>query len=222
MWNSDCVAYTYFVKWSSHNIKYYGVRFAKNCHPDDLWVTYFTSSKKVKRFREEHGEPDVVEIRRTFSSKSAARNWETKVIQRLGLVKSIEWLNQTDHTGKFFWQGKRGSQSEDHRAKLSKSHRGLKQSDETIAKRVAKITGMKRPGSRPDVAIFKQNQVVSQETRERMSLAKKSDPDNVNRVSRAGKASAAARAKDPEYKARQSEKMKAIWEERRRLKALGN
>lgn len=36
--------YTYLIGWSKHNIWYYGKRTAKNCHPNDFWVTYFTSS----------------------------------------------------------------------------------------------------------------------------------------------------------------------------------
>ena len=62
--------YTYRIKWSKNNISYYGVRYAKNCHPNDLWVTYFTSSKFVKIQREKCGEPDTIQIRKTFGDNS--------------------------------------------------------------------------------------------------------------------------------------------------------
>lgn len=70
-----------------------GARYARNCHPNDLWTTYFTSSKFVKAMAEKHGKPDVIEIRRTFSSSKKTRMWEKKVIRRIGAVKSKRWLN---------------------------------------------------------------------------------------------------------------------------------
>jgi hypothetical protein len=89
--------YTYLIGWSKLNVWYYGVRFAKRCHPSELWVTYFTSSKVVKTYRSDHGEPDIVEIRKTFNDVKSARNWETKVLKRLKVISSKHWLNQTDN-----------------------------------------------------------------------------------------------------------------------------
>jgi len=71
-----------------------GVRYARNCHPDDLWTSYFTSSKHVKSFREQHGEPDIIEVRQTFNDSLQAREWEEKVLRRLNSVKSQRWLNR--------------------------------------------------------------------------------------------------------------------------------
>jgi hypothetical protein len=89
--------YTYLIGWSTHNVWYYGVRYAKNCKPEELWVTYFTSSKYVKRYREEHGEPDVIQVRKTFSDPVAARTYERKVLVRLNVVSEDKWLNKTDN-----------------------------------------------------------------------------------------------------------------------------
>jgi len=52
--------YTYLIGWTAHNKFYYGARWSNDCDPSDLWQTYFTSSRHVKRFRDEHGEPDIV------------------------------------------------------------------------------------------------------------------------------------------------------------------
>lgn len=60
------VYYTYLIGWTEHNKWYYGVRFAKNCHPNELWKTYFTSSKHVISFRNTFGEPDIINVRKTF------------------------------------------------------------------------------------------------------------------------------------------------------------
>ena len=75
-----------------------GVRFARGCHPDDLWTTYFTSSKYVHQMRAEHGEPDVIEVRQTFNDSLQAREWEHKVLSRLDVIHSEKWLNKA--TGK--------------------------------------------------------------------------------------------------------------------------
>ena len=88
--------YTYLVGWSKLGFWYYGVRYSKNCFPYDLWVSYYTSSKKVKEFREKFGEPDVVEIRQTFGDRESAIEWENRVLRRIGAVKSEKWLNRFD------------------------------------------------------------------------------------------------------------------------------
>ena len=85
--------YTYRISWTSHNKSYYGVRFAKNCSPDDFWKTYFTSSALVKEFRLTHGEPDVIEIRRTFKTGKEALKWERNVLKRLKVNEREDWLN---------------------------------------------------------------------------------------------------------------------------------
>jgi hypothetical protein len=73
-----------------------GVRYARNCHPDDLWTKYFTSSKVVQEYREKFGEPDVVEIRKTFLSQIDAREWEHKVLRRLKVIENERWLNKSN------------------------------------------------------------------------------------------------------------------------------
>jgi len=75
--------YTYLIGWSAQNKYYYGAKWAKNCNPKDLWVTYFTSSIHVKQFREQYGEPDVVQVRKCFKTKTEAHEWEAKVLSRI-------------------------------------------------------------------------------------------------------------------------------------------
>jgi hypothetical protein len=89
--------YTYLIGWTKYDIWYYGVRFAKNCCPDELWVTYFTSSKYVKAFRKERGEPDIIQIRKIFDDAKSAYLWETKVLKRLKVTNSDRWLNRSDN-----------------------------------------------------------------------------------------------------------------------------
>jgi hypothetical protein len=94
------IPYTYFIQWTKTGMKYYGVRYSKNCHPDDLWITYFTSSKYVKDYIIKHGDPDLVEVRKTFCGDGrvqSARIWEYKVLKRINAVKRIDFLNKTDN-----------------------------------------------------------------------------------------------------------------------------
>ncbi len=80
---TDRTPYTYRIGWTKLNLWYYGVRYAKKCHPSDLWVKYFTSSNNVKRHRKIYGEPDIFEIRKVFDSIEKAQIWENNILNRI-------------------------------------------------------------------------------------------------------------------------------------------
>lgn len=145
------VPYTYLIGWTSHNKWYYGVQYAKRknnqtrcppAHPSNLWTFYFTSSSNVKNFRDLYGEPDVIQIRRTFKSELEARNWEFKVLRRMKVKDDDRFLNQ--HDGRS--PDNRGIvRSAETRAKLSaigKARPPRKMSEEAKAK-------MRKPKSKP-------------------------------------------------------------------------
>ena len=81
---------------------YYGVRYANECNPSDLWITYFTSSVHVTEYVKTHGAPDVKEVRRKFSDRAMARKWEYRVLTRLRAVKRKDYLNRHDGNDHFF------------------------------------------------------------------------------------------------------------------------
>lgn len=90
--------FTYLLGWTKQTKYYYGCRFAKNATPDSLWVTYFTSSKRVKDFAVIHGPPDVIQIRKIFNSSDGVRNWESKVLKRLHIRRNPDkWLNISEN-----------------------------------------------------------------------------------------------------------------------------
>lgn len=95
----NTIPYTYLVGWTELNLWYYGCRYADGCSPSDLWVKYFTSSKLVKNIRKMHGEPDVINVRKTFDDKLSTREWEIKVIHRMGIVRDKRFLNQRNPGG---------------------------------------------------------------------------------------------------------------------------
>ncbi len=91
---NDRTPYTYLIGWSKLNKWYYGKRTGLNCHPTDFWTLYFTSSKYVTEFRKQHGEPDVVQIRRIFDSTKKCNLWEEKVLTYFDVMRNKNWLNR--------------------------------------------------------------------------------------------------------------------------------
>lgn len=89
--------YTYLIGWPDHNKWYYGVRYAKNCHPSDLFNPYKTSSKEVHKLIKLLGLPQVQQIRKTFTSPEPARLWENRVLKKLKVVLDEKWINKTDN-----------------------------------------------------------------------------------------------------------------------------
>lgn len=134
--------------------KYYGVRFAKDCSPSDFWVSYFTSSKEVKELLKTSSKDQFsFQIRRTFATGKAARNWEHKVLRRLNVRENEFWINKTDGISIPPMPGDSNpSKREDVRQKIS-----------------ARATGRKRP----DVSERLKNVPRSVECRSRISKTRK-------------------------------------------------
>lgn len=103
----EYIPYTYFIGWSKHNKFYYGRRTAKGCHPDEFWVKYFTSSNEVKQFRKEHGEPDIIQIRKTFpNNPDACKLWESKFLEKVDAQHNESFLNKMNGDHKWDVTGK--------------------------------------------------------------------------------------------------------------------
>ena len=115
--------YTYLIGWSELDLWYYGVKFGKSADPSKFWVNYFTSSKYVKSLREEFGEPDVREIRKTFESKESAVEWERKVIRRLNAVWSDKWINRGNGGHEFNPSPEMRARSKTCRQKISEARK---------------------------------------------------------------------------------------------------
>jgi hypothetical protein len=116
------------------------------CHPDDLWKTYFTSSKEVPVYREKYGEPDIIQIRKTFFDARSAKMWEHKVLLRLNAATSDKWLNKTYAMAEFnlheYNTGKK-------RSKEQKTRMSLAQKGRTISKDHAKKISNANKGRKP-------------------------------------------------------------------------
>ncbi len=89
--------YTYLIGWSSHQKYYYGVRYAQGCSSEDLWKTYFTSSRHVTEYRVKYGEPDIIKIRKIFKTKEQAVAWETKFLHKVRAHVNPIFINKTNN-----------------------------------------------------------------------------------------------------------------------------
>ena len=89
------IPYTYLITHIPTNKKYYGVRYAKGCHPNDLGTKYFSSSKDLLlMINRESIESFKFEVRKTFLSKQKACEWESKVLRRLKVHLNENWINK--------------------------------------------------------------------------------------------------------------------------------
>ena len=94
------VPYTYLIKCVPTGQFYYGVRWAKDCHPGDLWKTYFTSSVYVRALIKKHGANAFeYEVRRVFTTESDAQKWEYRVLQKMRAKNRDDFINQHDGRG---------------------------------------------------------------------------------------------------------------------------
>lgn len=89
------IPYTYLIKCVPENLYYYGVRYAKDCNPNEFFVKYFTSSEEVARLILKYGLDNFVfEIRRTFKNTNSARKWENKVLKRIKAAQRSDFINK--------------------------------------------------------------------------------------------------------------------------------
>lgn len=158
--------YTYLIGWTRHDKWYYGVRYAQKnrkknclyetgCHPDDLWKTYFTSSKIVHEFVEIHGQPDIIQVRKTFDDPAKAQNWERKVLLKLNTKFSNKWLNygcymsgvimHSEETKKKMSESSKGVKTKEHALAISKGRKGIKFTQEHIENIRKAATGVRQP-----------------------------------------------------------------------------
>jgi len=161
--------YTYYIEWSRLRRYYYGVRYANDAHPSDLFVTYFTSSKHVKAFIAEHGLPDVIQVRKTFATKESARNWENRVLRRMDVLHDPRSLNMTNNYA--FRSEKR---TPEHQAKLRAALKGRKSpfKGKTHTPEIRQQISHNRKGQKTSRVYTP----LSEETKRKLSESKKGRP----------------------------------------------
>ena len=90
----DRTPYTYLLKFKPTGQVYYGCRYGKGCHPSDLFLTYFTSSKIVKKLILVYGiDAFSYEVRRIFHSKQKCIEWEQRILHHFNVLTNTTFLN---------------------------------------------------------------------------------------------------------------------------------
>ena len=118
------LSYTYFLKWTILNKKYYGSRIANEVEPrKDLLIKYDTSSDPVKRLLRLFGKPDVIRVDKTFTSEQEARDYEYNFLQENNCRPDLTWLNRHDNPAPPSRKGKKNSK--EHKEKIRNSIKGF-------------------------------------------------------------------------------------------------
>jgi len=95
----EYIPYVYMIKNKTTGLKYIGVRYARGCHPSDLWHTYFTSSSVVKKLIAQFGLSDwYVRILHRFPADPAAAILREASYFPL-IKKRHDYLNMTYSSG---------------------------------------------------------------------------------------------------------------------------
>ena len=169
------IPFTYLIKHIPTDKYYYGVRFKKNCNPNDLWTKYFTSSKKVKSLIKKYSkESFVFEIRKIFKTSQQAINWEHKVLKRLKVIYRDDFLNLSDNKSinpKFLSKINKGKNN----PWYNKKH--TKESIEKI--RFASLNRKHTEESKEKIRLFNLGKKHTKESKEKIRLA---GIGNTNRV----------------------------------------
>ena len=172
--------YTYLIGWTTQHKFYYGVRYAKNCSPTELWNKYFTSSKEVAAMKTIYGDPDIIQIRKVFLTKEHARLWENKVLRRLKVVSREDFLNKNDAPAPPI---NNRVMSDITKTKISTVHKGKPKSEEhkqkireARAKQVNTRKGQHATEeTKQKIREARAKQIITTETRDKMSASRKGE-----------------------------------------------
>lgn len=146
---------------------------------------------------------------------SDIRKLESKILQAVNASVNEDFYNKHENDGFFFGGWKKGEMSEEHRAKLSAAKKGRKISKEHHNKMLAgRKTRKNSPEHKAALIASRIGTTHSETAKQKMSEAKKKNPNTKKIAADAGKASAAARPSN--YKEIQSARMKLWWAERKK------
>lgn len=161
------IAFTYVLFWEKQQRTYYGVKYSKGCKPSDVGTVYFSSSKIVKQFWKEHGDPLII-IDQQFLSADEAREYEAEILQENDVRNNLNWLNKVDGMAPFAQSG-----SKHHMFGKPSPMRNRKHSDESKAKMKAARKGrIYSEQTREKLRLANMNKTHSDESKAKMSAAR--------------------------------------------------
>lgn len=165
--------FTYLISWSKLNISYYGVRYKKTCHPDDLWKNYFTSSTPLKEFRKLNGEPDIIKVEFVFDTSKEARDYEEYFLTKIDAAHNPNWINLHNGGTNFCNTG----HSKETIEKIAAANRGKPRSEATKQK-LSDINKGKTHSeeTKQKLRIISSGKRHTEKSKEKMSKNKKGQP----------------------------------------------
>jgi hypothetical protein len=93
------IPFTYSVTHKKTGIHYYGSRYCKGCSPDDLFKTYFTSSKIIHDLIKTEGiDGFLIKIRRKFKDDLSCIAHENKFLKRVDAKNNPKFFNRQNET----------------------------------------------------------------------------------------------------------------------------
>jgi hypothetical protein len=157
------IPYTYLIGWSKLNKFYYGCEYGnitKTANPSNLWTSYFTSSKLVYEYRNNYGEPDIIQVRKTFCCSQSAKLWEEKVLRKMKVLSNEKFLNENISGVEF--------------GLTSKRFAGKTHTPESIEKNRQSQLGRKHTEkTKSKISKGNKNKVITLEVRNKISKANK-------------------------------------------------
>jgi len=115
--------YTYIIKHLPTNTFYYGCRWAKNCNPNDLWVTYFTSSDEVAKLIKQYGKHSFIyHVHKTFDNAESCVAFEMYYLKKINAMHNNKFINKTNGNGYYNTIGKPSP----HKGKSNERAKGTK------------------------------------------------------------------------------------------------
>ncbi len=208
---NDFVPYTYIIGWTSLNKWYYGSSYGteKKAHPSQLWSTYFTSSRYVKAFREEYGEPDFIQVTNTFASSEETKEFERYVLKFIDAKRNPKFLNRSNGDGHY---GGVGKVSEETRNRISVSMKG-------------KLKGIPlTEETKKKISESSKGRVHTEETKQKLrthNLGKKHTSEAIQKIAEAGKRLCKEETKKKISESTRGRKRSAITRQKISLSAKG-
>lgn len=191
------VPYAYHLYHLPTNQHYYGVEYGLKANPNNLWVTYFSSSKRIKNLIHKYGKESFkFKVRKIFKTTDEAIKWETKFLHKIDAKNNKHWLNQ--HNGNGDWVNKVGylltERQRLNRTKEKNPFFGKKHTDETrqkmrkpksyvppkseeTKKRLSEsLTGRTFSEThKKNISKGKKGTIISEQTKQKISLATKGE-----------------------------------------------
>lgn len=97
--NEITIPYTYSVTHKKTGIHYYGSRYSKGCSPDDLFKTYFTSSKIIHDLIKAEGVIGFLfKVRRKFKDDLSCVLHENRFLKRVDAKNNPKFFNRQNET----------------------------------------------------------------------------------------------------------------------------